>query len=316
MTAALVLEWLRAGQLQLPLPGSGLTAQRWRRLSDLTRVDVVSGRLAEAHADAVAILAELGGRAPRADELWGVWAAESPDAVLAARGAADALVLDGIKPWCSGAGLCTNALVTAHLPDGRRGLFAVNLRGQAVRPLESTWRNAGMADSDTRSVQFSCAPAIPVGQPGDYLTRPGFWFGAIGVAACWLGGARAVAAPLYRRAARDSASDHLLAHLGAVDAAITAAQATLAMAADHVDGDPHNRSGLAELTARRVRAVVEKAVDEALGRTDRALGPGPLCLDDGHARAVADLTVYVRQSHAERDIAALGLLAAGGDADE
>ncbi|MGC2679088.1 MAG: acyl-CoA dehydrogenase, partial [Mycobacterium sp.] len=34
-----------------------------------------------------------------------------------------------------------------------------------------------------------------------------------------------------------------------------------------------------------------------------------------HARAVADLTVYVRQSHAERDLAALGLLAAVGRAD-
>ena len=105
-------------------------------------------------------------------------------------------------------------------------------------------------------------------------------------------------------------------HLGAVDAAITAAEATLAVAADHVDRDPYNRSGLAELTARRARAVVEKAVDEALGRTDRALGPGPLCLDEQHARAVADLTVYVRQSHAERDLAALGLLAALGRIDE
>jgi hypothetical protein len=51
-----------------------------------------------------------------------------------------------------------------------------------------------MAESDTRSAQFNSAPAIPVGRPDDYLSRPGFWFGAIGVAACWLGGARAVVA--------------------------------------------------------------------------------------------------------------------------
>jgi alkylation response protein AidB-like acyl-CoA dehydrogenase len=311
MTADLVRQWLRGGQLQLPLPGSGSTAQRWRQLSELTEVDIVAGRLAEAHADAVAILAELHGRTPGPDELWGVWAAEPPDALVTARAAGDALVLDGTKAWCSGAGLCSNALVTAHLADGTRGLFAVDLRDEAVRPLDVTWRNPGMADSDTRSVQFNCVPAIPVGQPGEYLSRPGFWFGAIGVAACWLGGARAVAAPLYRRAA----DDHQLAHLGAVDAAITAAEATLAAAADHVDGDPRNCSGLAELTARRVRAVVEKAVDEALWRTDRALGPGPLCLDERHAKAVADLTVYVRQSHGERDLAALGQLAAEGPAD-
>jgi len=316
MTAALVHEWLRSGRLELPLPGSGCTAKRWRRLSELTEVDVVAGRLAEAHTDAVAILAELGGRAPGSNELWGVWAAEAANTVVAARGAGDVLVLDGTKDWCSGAGINTHALVTAHLADGRRGLFAVDLRGEAVRPLDATWRNAGMADSDTRSVQFSSAPAVPVGQPDDYLNRPGFWFGAIGVAACWLGGARAVAAPLYKRAAGGSADDHLLAHLGAVDAAITAAEATLAAAADHVDGDPLNCSGSAELNARRARAVVETAVDEALGRTDRALGPGPLCTDEKHARAVADLTVYVRQSHAEHDLAALGLLAAAEHADE
>jgi alkylation response protein AidB-like acyl-CoA dehydrogenase len=283
MTAALVRDWQRTGQLQLPSPGSGQTAQRWRRLAELTEIDVVAGRLAEAHADAVAILAELSGPACGEGGIWGVWAAEAPDAVVRARGAGDAMVLDGVKAWCSGAGLCTHALVTARLTDGRGGLFAVDLRNDAVQPLESTWRNAGMAESDTRAVQFADAPAIPVGQPDDYLTRPGLWFGAIGVAACWLGGARAVAEPLYRRAATASVDDHQLAHLGAVDAAITAAESALAMAAVCVDADPYNESGSAELTARRARAIVENAVDEVLARTDRALGPGPLCTDDRHA---------------------------------
>jgi alkylation response protein AidB-like acyl-CoA dehydrogenase len=316
MTTPLVLEWLREGRLRLPLPASGDTAQRWRQLAELTEIDVVAGRLAEAHTDAAAILAELGGPQPSSDELWGVWAAEASDVVVIAHNAGDRVVLDGAKPWCSGAGLCTHALVTARLGDGRRGLFAVDLGGGAVQPLERTWRNAGMAESDTRSVQFAGATAVPVGGAGDYLNRPGFWFGAIGVAACWLGGARAVAAPLYRRAAGHSIDDHhLLAHLGAVDAAITAGEAALTLAADQVDADPQDRSGLAELTARRVRAIVETAVNETLGRTDRALGAGPLCLDEKHAKAVADLTVYVRQSHAERDLAVLGSLAAWRRAD-
>ena len=77
-----------------------------------------------------------------------------------------------------------------------------------------------MSGSDTRSVEFTNARAVPVGDPGAYLTRPGFWHGAIGVAACWLGGARAVAEPLYRRAS----DPHALAHLGAVDAALTLAR--------------------------------------------------------------------------------------------
>ena len=41
-----------------------------------------------------------------------------------------------------------------------------------------------------------------------------------------------------------------------------------------------------------------------------ALGPGPLAMDAEHAARVADLTLYVRQHHAERDLAALGRLVA------
>ena len=49
------------GRLDLPLPGSGGTLQRWRALVDLAADDLCVARLAEAHLDALAILAELGG---------------------------------------------------------------------------------------------------------------------------------------------------------------------------------------------------------------------------------------------------------------
>jgi hypothetical protein len=42
----------------------------------------------------------------------------------------------------------------------------------------------------------------------------------------------------------------------------------------------------------------------------RALGAGPLCRDGAHSRRVADLTVYLRQHHADRDLAQLGTLVA------
>ncbi len=51
------------GELDLPLPGSGQTAARWAALARLGRRDLCLARLAEGHADAVAILAEAG-RAP------------------------------------------------------------------------------------------------------------------------------------------------------------------------------------------------------------------------------------------------------------
>ncbi len=310
MTKSLVRQWLDAGELELPLPGSGGTARRWFKLADLTGVDVVAGRLAEAHTDAVAILAELAGPPAQPGQLWGVWAAEAPGHRLTATHDDNAIRLDGTKPWCSGAGLCSHALVTAHGEDGNRALFAVEMADPGVAPLESSWRNAGMACSDTRSVRFDGVPVTPIGAPGDYLERPGFWHGAIGVAACWLGGARAVAAPLYRSVAdHDGAASnpHAEAHLGAVDAALAAAEAMLLSAAHAVDAEP--ASSGAELVARRVRAVAETAVDEAITRTGRALGPAPLALDAEHAQRVADLTMYVRQSHAERDLAALGRLA-------
>ncbi|HYB34873.1 MAG TPA: acyl-CoA dehydrogenase [Mycobacterium sp.] len=307
MIAGLIGRWLAAGELELPLPGSGATAQRWRRLAALAQDDLVAGRLAEAYTDAVAILAELGGPDPKPDQLWGVWAAESRGAMLRARTENGEATLDGVKVWCSGVSLCTHALVTARLDSGERGLFAVEL--SRTRALPSTWRNPGMAETDTRSVGFDGVPAVAVGAPGEYLTRPGFWHGAIGVSACWLGGAGAVAEPLYAAAADASPDPHTLAHLGAVDAALAAAKALLTSAAAEVDRDPLDVSGTAELLARRARPVVETAVDEAITRTGRALGPAPLCLDADHARRVADLTVYVRQSHAERDLHRLGELA-------
>lgn len=303
MNGSPVWRWLGAGALDLPLPGGGQTALRWRRLAEMAAADVVAGRLAEAHTDAVAILAELGGPVPCCGQLWGVWAAESREHAVHARSAGGEAALSGVKSWCSGAGLCTHALVTARCGDAP-GLFAVALDAPGVAVLPASWRNAGMSDSDTRSVEFDGAAAVAVGPPGAYLSRPGFWHGAIGVAACWLGGTRAVAARLYE----DAAEPHALAHLGAVDAALAAAEAVLDWAAALVDGDPVDRSGDAELTARRVRAVVETAVEETLRRCGRALGPAPLCGDETHARRVADLTVYIRQSHAERDLERLGRL--------
>ena len=314
MTAALVRHWIDTDRLKVPLPGSGHTTERWRRLASLAEDDLVAARIAEAHLDAVAILHELGGMPSHPDQLWGVWAAEARGtSVIAATDADGAITLNGVKPWCSGAGFCSHALVTAVLHDfaeARRGLFAVALENAAVAAQPNTWSNVGMADSDTRSVQFTDARAVAVGKPGDYLQRPGFWHGAIGVAACWLGGARRVAEPLYRRAADHSADPHMLAHLGAVDAALAAGDSMLTEGGAHIDRDPLDRAETAQLLARRVRAVIEHAADEAISRTGRALGPGPLSQDGLHAQRVADLSIYIRQSHAEQDLAELGRLAA------
>ena len=62
------------------------------------------------------------------------------------------------------------------------------------------------------------------------------------------------------------------------------------------------------LRALRLRALVEATATEIMHRVGRALGAGPLSHDEAHSRRVADLTVYLRQHHAERDLADLGAL--------
>lgn len=308
--AASFVELLGSGALDIPLPGSGQTAERWQALAAIARRDLSVARLAEGHADAVAILAELGGPPPPPHSRWGVWAAEPPEPVVTAERADTGWLLTGTKLWCSGAHSCTNALLTARI-DGEAALFAAEL-GRA-QPIADTWPAVGMAGSDSGAVRFDAVPAELVGQPGDYVGRSGFWHGAIGVAACWYGGACGVADTLLGKLRR-RAEPHALAHLGAADASLHAAGTALAEAACAVDDDPLDTRGEAQLRAMRVRAVVEAACDDVLARVGRATGAGPLGSTADHARRVADLTVYVRQSHAERDLAALGKLLAEGKA--
>lgn len=305
-------ELVDSGALHLPLPGSGLTDTRWRALAEIARGDLSVARLAEAHSDALAILAELDGPPPPPGSRWGVWAAEPPSPVVHAEPRGDGWLLTGTKPWCSGARTCTHALLTARIGDAR-DLFAAELRPDSVTPADDTWHAVGMAGSDSGALRFDAAPAERIGEPGEYLSRPGFWYGAIGVAACWYGGACGVADALLRQARAGRAGPHALAHLGAVDAALHAAGAALAEAARAVDADPLDTTGAAKVSSMRVRAVVEATCDDVLARVGRATGAGPLGADGAHARRVADLTVYLRQSHAERDLAELGQLLADGD---
>ena len=86
------------------------------------------------------------------------------------------------------------------------------------------------------------------------------------------------------------------------------------MAAAEIDADPQDREKGGKLRALRVRAVVEAVSTEVMRRVGRALGAGPLCHDEAHARRIADLTVYLRQHHAERNLAELGALVADSGA--
>ncbi|MFD5869055.1 acyl-CoA dehydrogenase [Corynebacterium sp. NPDC060344] len=306
----------------LPLPGSGDTAARFLALWEGCRADVSEGRLAEADHDADAILAEIGdGRRVADGEFWGVWAAEPPHPVLEARrdpAASGAWLLDGVKPWCSGVGRCTHALVTARV-DGEPRLFAADLRHPGVTGTADKWVNAGMAATDTGEVTFDSVPAVTVGGPRDYLDRAGFWHGGIGVAACWLGGVAGLYDVLARTASRHG-KPHALAHLGAVDAALSAARWMIIGAAHEIDASPDDADA-ARIRALRVRTMADRMCADVMDHVGRAIGAGPLAHDSEVAQRFADVAVYTRQCHAERDEQWLGELRlaaddAAGDGDE
>jgi alkylation response protein AidB-like acyl-CoA dehydrogenase len=303
---------VESGRLDLPRPGSGATRRRWAAFADLAADDLSLARLGEGHADAVAILAELDGPAPVQSSRWGVWAANPPGPNVTAVRRDGGWLLRGTKQYCSGARACTHVLVTANVAragddDGQR-LFAVATDG--LRPHEDSWPAAGMAGSDTLNVTFPGVAAEPVGPPGGYTDRPGFSHGGAGVAACWYGGARAVGRTLLQAAAKRDVGPHALAHLGAVDIALRSVSDMLDRAAAEIDGDPDDLRGEGQARALRVRSLTEVVATEVLARTGRALGAGPLGHNEQHSRAVADLTVYLRQHHAEPDLAALGALVA------
>jgi alkylation response protein AidB-like acyl-CoA dehydrogenase len=305
---------VEAGLLGLPLPGEG---QTWRRLEALARLgelDLTVGRLAEAHCDALAILAELTPGRADLGGVWAVWAAEPPTARVSAERSGDGgWMLSGRKAWCSGAGIADRALVTAHGDDGPR-LFAVDLHDPGARPVDDGWPAPALAGTDTRSVDFADLPADPVGGVGDYVDRRGFWLGATGVAAVWYGGAVGVATRLLATGQSRRLGDIDRAHLGAVTAALAGGRGVLAAAATAWDAERAMPLGASEVLARSARAVVEDAATAVIDHVGRALGPAPLALAGPHARRVADLQLYLRQSHAERDLAELGsrVIEAGG----
>ncbi|MEQ6310567.1 acyl-CoA dehydrogenase family protein [Delftia acidovorans] len=306
------------GADRLPLPGHGHTLQRWRALAEVAAHSLGLAKLYEGHTDALAILSELQADLATEGLRWAVWCAEPPGERVQATAASpdatqrmtlqagSAVRLSGHKPWCSGARAVDRALVSGWLADGQRCLIAVTMDQPGIRRDDSHWQAVGMAASASADVHFDGATGVLVGAPGQYLSRPGFHHGGAGVAACWHGAAARIASHL-QQAVSQGEDPHRQAHLGALDVALASAAGLLRDAAARIDATPSDPCLLA---VSRARLAVEAAAEEVLRRVPRAIGPGPLCKNRGLAQLMADLPVFIRQSHAERDQAALGRLLA------
>jgi alkylation response protein AidB-like acyl-CoA dehydrogenase len=291
------------GAMDLPLPGRGDTWRRWSALRDWGRQDLVLARLAEGHTDALAILAEAG-RTPVPDALYGVWAARSGPG-LRLRGGR----LTGTLRFCSGANDLDRALVVADTgtdTDDGPQLLDIGVRAPEIEPVEGSWQPLGMAASDSADVHLTGLAAgvhAIIGPPGFYTERPGFWHGGGGVAAVWLGGAVGVLDDVHTRLREHRADAHAQAHLGALHVAVEGTEALLRRTAAAIDAHPDAGHQRAIIT---VRASAENTARVVLDVAPRLFGASGLCRDQRIPQRMADLGVYIRQHHGERDLAALG----------
>jgi hypothetical protein len=291
---------------ELPLPGGGRTSERLRLLAEIAREDLSLAKLAEAHWDALAILAEAG-RNPHPGILYAVWASEIPGQALRLERTLDGYELSGRKPFCSGIGWVHRALVTVGLPE--QLLVEVDLQNNQERisaDLES-WKVDAFRVTQTGAVTFlnsRLSSNAPVGTSGWYLERPGFWHGACGPAACWVGG---VAGLLDFALASKRDDPHSLAHLGAMQASVWGMYSLLKQAGADIDRAPCDAKA-AHIRALQLRHLIEQMGTEILQRFSRAYGPYPLSMDEETSRRYQEAGLYMRQSHAERDLERLGNL--------
>jgi hypothetical protein len=291
---------------QLPLPGAGKTAERHYRLMEVAKEDLSLAKLAEAHWDAVSILAEAG-RPAAHGALYAVWASEIPGKALRLERTSSGFRINGNKMFCSGAGIVGHALVTVGSPESRLVEIDLQTNSRNIEFDLSAWATDAFRMTQTGSVTFrdvEVAEQDLVGEPDWYVKRPGFWHGACGPAACWAGGVSALVDFAMESSREDSQT---LAHLGAMSANNWMMKSCLDIAGREVDEEPLDVMA-AQIRALQLRHLVEEACTDTLRRFARAYGPQPLSMNWEISRRCQEAGLYLRQSHAERDLESLGRL--------
>lgn len=294
---------------QVPPMGEGQSAARLNFLTTVGRHDLSLARLIEGHLDATQILREAQSPVDK-QALYAIWASGGPADSLSItqKGSSESgLELTGTKPFCSGSDIADRALIYIYPneqlvdvdmhADGAEG--HIEFDGKA-------WESPAFSDTHTWSVALKELPITRDNYIGDYkwyFERPGFCLGALGPAACWAGGAMALVDSVRQRTLKDG---HAKAHLGAMAALVCGMRSMLQWGAQQIDADPINESGQLFPSALLVRHQIERGCTEILDRFGRTLGPRPYAFERDNARRIAELTLYIRQCHAERDLEELG----------
>ena len=238
---------------------------------------------------------------PISNAMYGVWASEMPGQALQLVKDGTTCSISGTKQFCSGAGIIDRVLLTA----GGNGecLVEVDLKTapERINADYTAWQVDAFRMTHTATLTFREYPVVAiVGRENWYVERPGFWMGACGPASAWAGGAAALVDYVLASKRDDP---HTLAHLAAMHAQVGAMKSCLQVAAEEFDRTPH---ASAMTRALEVRHIVEQGCTDILRRFTRAMGPAPLAKDAEVARRYAELNLFLRQSHAERDLESLG----------
>ena len=208
--------------------------------------------------------------------------------------------------FASGAGLLDRALIPVWPTEDTHLLVDLAV---ADLPVDTTgWRTAAMAATRTHRVVIESLlvePADQVGGDHFYLSRPGFFPGGVGVAACWVGGAARVADLLYRRHPQPSPVQQL--RFGRIRADLTAAAAMVRSTARRLDDlEPLSADDDLITVAAETRSVAADAVRRIIAEARLTTGPAGLAMDEDLSHAIPDVELYVAQHNPDADALLLG----------
>lgn len=216
------------------------------------------------------------------------------------------VLVEGVKTFCSGAGLVDRALLGGKV----MGLGESNWQ-MAIIPMEqvpmeridfASWEPMGMKLSASFTVDFS-GIAIPrdqlLGKLGDYLKQPYFNGGAIRFVAVQLGMAETVynKTLAYLRALERLEDPFQRMRLGQMAMALQTGRLWVQEAGKHFDLEVPNADRHKHLVAfvNMARLVVEEQCLKVIEMSAKCIGARGLLAKEGIERWHRDLAYYLRQ---------------------